>query len=317
MKFKLGDFVRFVDEKREGYITRIIDTLTVGVTDTDGFEIPVAISNLTTVHGHEANTASVYPVPEEVSITPESFKEDGIFLAVTEAQKGSPAVLFHVINQSSWQLLVSLTSHLKGRYKGEFAGIIPAFGQSRLYSANLADIDIWPSFTMQLLFHTGADRKPASPRVWEKKFRAKDFSAAKEKIDELNLAGWRIRIDEPTLHIDPQQLKESFFRGEDREETGMKRPPEEVDLHIENLRDDHHLLSAGEILAAQLSHVRHMLDAALVNRMPGIIFIHGVGNGTLRHELHRIISRHPQVRTFMDAQKQKFGYGATEVVFKV
>lgn len=317
MNFKLGDFVRFVDEKREGYITRMIDALTVGVTDTDGFEIPVAMSNLTTVHGHEANSASADSIREEVSIAPEAFKADGVFLTVTEAQKGSPAVLFHVLNQSSWQLLVSLTSQLKGRYKGEFAGIIPALGQSRVYSANLADIDIWPSFTIQLLFHTGADRKPGSPRVWEKKFRAKDFSAAKEKIEGLNLYGWRTRMDEPALHIDPQQLKESFFRGEDREETRMKQPPEEVDLHIENLRDDHHLLSAGEILAAQLSHVQHMLDAALVNRMPRIIFIHGVGNGTLRHELHRIVSRHPQVRTFMDAQKQKFGYGATEVVFKL
>ena len=54
MGFKLGDFVRFVDEKREGYVTRIIDAQTLGVTDTDGFEIPVAISNLTHVHGHQS-----------------------------------------------------------------------------------------------------------------------------------------------------------------------------------------------------------------------------------------------------------------------
>jgi hypothetical protein len=51
MKFKLGDFVRFVDEKREGYVTKIIDSQTLGVTDEDGFEIPVAVSNLTSVHG--------------------------------------------------------------------------------------------------------------------------------------------------------------------------------------------------------------------------------------------------------------------------
>ena len=41
MQFKLGDFVRFVDENIEGYITRIIDKDTIGVTDSNDFEIPV------------------------------------------------------------------------------------------------------------------------------------------------------------------------------------------------------------------------------------------------------------------------------------
>ena len=35
--FKLGDFVRFVDEKREGYITKIIDDLTENPVKVSGF----------------------------------------------------------------------------------------------------------------------------------------------------------------------------------------------------------------------------------------------------------------------------------------
>jgi dsDNA-specific endonuclease/ATPase MutS2 len=50
--------------------------------------------------------------------------------------------------------------------------------------------------------------------------------------------------------------------------------------------------------------------------MPSIVFIHGTGNGTLKNELHKFISKHPQVKTFMDAHKEKFGYGATEIFFK-
>ena len=53
--FKIGDYVRFIDEKREGYITKEINEATVGVTDSDGFEIPVAKSNLTYVYGHHSN----------------------------------------------------------------------------------------------------------------------------------------------------------------------------------------------------------------------------------------------------------------------
>jgi dsDNA-specific endonuclease/ATPase MutS2 len=50
--------------------------------------------------------------------------------------------------------------------------------------------------------------------------------------------------------------------------------------------------------------------------MQEITFIHGVGNGTLRHQIHKQLSQMAEQLTFKDAQKEKFGYGATKVVFK-
>ena len=52
MEYKLGEFVRFVDEKREGYITKIFDDVMIGVTGDDDFEIPVPANKVTRVHGH-------------------------------------------------------------------------------------------------------------------------------------------------------------------------------------------------------------------------------------------------------------------------
>ena len=124
-----------------------------------------------------------------------------------------------------------------------------------------------------------------------------------------------IRLDEPALVIDAQKLKESFFNVKE-EKPKVAKPAQEIDLHIEKLRDDHHFLSQSEILNEQLSAFKKTLDAAIVHQMPSIVIIHGVGNGTLRDQIHKTISKHPQVRTFMDAKKEKFGYGATEVIFK-
>ena len=42
MKFKIGDFVRFVDEPIEGHITSFLNNELLGVTDDTGFEIPVS-----------------------------------------------------------------------------------------------------------------------------------------------------------------------------------------------------------------------------------------------------------------------------------
>ena len=53
MKHKLGDFVRFVDEKMEGFVTRIINDDMIGVTGDDDFEIPVLASKVTSVHGYK------------------------------------------------------------------------------------------------------------------------------------------------------------------------------------------------------------------------------------------------------------------------
>lgn len=315
MDFKLGDFVRFVDEKREGYITRMIDSLTVGVTDTDGFEIPVAKSNLTYVHGHSSSNQAK-TIDQANPIVDEEFKDLGVFLAVAEDSKASAVVHFTLINSTSYQLLLSLKTDKKGIYHGEFASMISPKTSTQIYSANLGDLEIWPEFIFQAIYFTVGNVKPKEPLVLTKKFRAKDFNGAKKQVPEINKYAWLIQLDEPPPVIDPQKLKESFFRATN-EKQAVPKPSTTVDLHIEKLRTDYQFLSQSEIIDSQLSYFHQMLDAAIVNQMPSIIFIHGVGNGTLRHHIHKTISKHPQVRTFMDAQKEKFGFGATEVFFKV
>ena len=125
----------------------------------------------------------------------------------------------------------------------------------------------------------------------------------------------RRHLHKPELVIDPQKLKESFFKpaGEKAE---IVKPSAEVDLHIEKLRDDHLFLKGSEILGIQLAHFNKTLDAAIVHQLPEIVFIHGAGNGILRHELHKALSKNNKVQTFMDARKEKFGYGATKVMLK-
>ncbi|MET0572058.1 MAG: Smr/MutS family protein [Pedobacter agri] len=317
MKFKLGDFVRFVDEKREGYVTKIIDSQTLGVTDEDGFEIPVAISNLTSVYGHGVSAKEVdAPKPIEVNVPSISKIENGIYVAVATDQKAGNVVHFHLQNQSPNVLLISLTAEKKEKYSGLFHGIVESYQSSLIYSASLADLDIWPEFTFQILVFSKADVKPVDPLVIRKKFRAKDFSTEQKELPQSKSKGWLIRLDDLVpITIDAQKLKESFFKSPAEKRT-VEAPSKEIDLHIEKLRDDHHFLEADEILQIQLNHFQNALDAAVVHHFDKMVFIHGSGNGTLRDKIHKLISKNPHIKTYMDARKEKFGYGATEVVFK-
>lgn len=315
MKYKLGDFVRFVDEKMEGFVTRIIDDQMIGVTGDDDFEIPVLASKVTSVHGYKATGESA-KVDEHIQpVAAADFKTRGVHIGFFNDPKVNSVVHFYLINETSFQLLVSLTTEKDKQYKGEFAGLVAPNSAEKIYSAQLADLQLWPKFIFNVSFFTKHNIQPTKPLHIEEKFKAKDFSGSKKKLPLIDQNGWLMQLDEPELVIDAQKLKESFFKPAE-EKIVVEKPLSEVDLHIEKLRDDHLFLQSSEMLNIQLSWFHKALDAAIVHQLPEITFIHGAGNGTLRHELQRALSKHPKVQTFMDARKEKFGYGATKVMLK-
>lgn len=315
MKYKLGDFVRFVDEKMEGFVTRIIDDQMIGVTGEDDFEIPVLASKVTTVHGYEAPGSKKTAELDEQPVQTGDFKTNGVYIGVVNDAKANSVVHFYLINDSSFQLLVSLTTEKQSIFKGEFGGIAAPGTATKIYSAQLADLQLWPRLIFHIVYHSKHNTEPPAPLVVLEKFKAKDFSGSKKNIPVLNQAGWLIQLDEPEMVIDAQKLKESFFQSAD-EKAVVEKPRTEVDLHIEKLRDDYQFLNSGEILKVQLDTFHKALDAAIVHQLPEIIFIHGAGNGILRHEIHKLLGKHQKIQTFMDARKEKFGYGATKVLLK-
>ncbi|AMR32232.1 DNA mismatch repair protein MutS [Mucilaginibacter sp. PAMC 26640] len=314
MKYQLGDFVRFVDEKMEGYVTRIISDEMIGVTGEDDFEIPVLATKVTSVHGHsklvgdEESTA-------EVTLPIGEFKSKGIHIAVVADAKAGSIVHLHLLNETSYQLLASVSTEQNKQYKGEYAGIIEPGTTAKIYSAKLADLQLWPKLVFQVLYHTKQNQPVPNPLNIAEQFKAKDFSGAKKLVPVIKQQGWMIQLDEPELVIDAQKLKESFFKPAEEKQV-VAKPQQEVDLHIEKLRDDYQFLASSEILAIQLTNFKHALDAAIVHQMAEITFIHGAGNGILKHELHKLLSKNNKVQTFLDARKEKFGYGATKVMLK-
>ena len=98
MKYKLGDFVRFVDEKMEGYVTRIIDDQMIGVTTQDDFEIPVLASKVTTVYGFEPAGKLKESKADEPAVLSGDFVKSGVYLGVISDAKANNVVHFHLVN---------------------------------------------------------------------------------------------------------------------------------------------------------------------------------------------------------------------------
>ncbi len=121
------------------------------------------------------------------------------------------------------------------------------------------------------------------------------------------------KIDEPT--IDLTKLGNAGFRMYEAARIKDYLPPPRtvVDLHIEKLVDfpsDH---SPAEILEIQINEFEKYFELAVLHHLTSIIFIHGIGEGKLRNEIHERLSLKSKVKSYVNQYHHLYGYGATEV----
>ena len=135
------------------------------------------------------------------------------------------------------------------------------------------------------------------------------------KISPENIEGFEGQIKKKFSLAKSDTKKD---KGKDRKKPGERSKkkritPEEIDLHIEELIDDHTGLTNTEIVTIQLNYFRKCLDESILNNKRKIIFIHGVGKGTLKSEMDKILKTYENI-TFCDASYARYGFGATEVI---
>jgi dsDNA-specific endonuclease/ATPase MutS2 len=114
-------------------------------------------------------------------------------------------------------------------------------------------------------------------------------------------------INNPLLteKIAANPSKKSFFRKEKNEVVL------EVDLHINQLLKSVRGLDNYDMLNIQLDTAKGKIEFAISKRISKIVFIHGVGEGVLKTELHYLLNKYPV--KYYDASYKKYGLGATEV----
>lgn len=89
-------------------------------------------------------------------------------------------------------------------------------------------------------------------------------------------------------------------------------PKMEVDLHIHQLVKSTRGMSNYDILNIQMETAKRQLAFAMEKRIQKVVFIHGVGEGILKEELHYLFKKYDNLK-YYDADYQKYGLGATEV----
>ncbi|WP_198943171.1 Smr/MutS family protein [Polaribacter tangerinus] len=107
------------------------------------------------------------------------------------------------------------------------------------------------------------------------------------------------------LAASKNQPKKSLFKKQQKE-TIM-----EVDLHINQLVKSVKGMDNYDMLNLQLDTAKSKVEYAIKKKISKIVFIHGVGEGVLKGELHALLNKYPI--KYYDASYKKYGLGATEV----
>ncbi|NPA67816.1 MAG: DUF2027 domain-containing protein, partial [Chlorobi bacterium] len=90
----------------------------------------------------------------------------------------------------------------------------------------------------------------------------------------------------------------------------------EVDLHIHELLDDDSGMSDYEKLQYQLDVFRKEMKTAIKEGYRRIVFIHGVGSGSLKLKIRNELQQKYKQYKFQDASFREYGYGATMVLLR-
>ena len=114
-----------------------------------------------------------------------------------------------------------------------------------------------------------------------------------------------------------KKLQEAFdIKYANERATNQKRRGEfmEVDLHFHELVEDMSGLRDRTKLDIQLNHFERMMRIAAEQRIRKVIFIHGVGQGVLRHQIRSRLEMYYPECSVRDANPREYGSGATEVL---
>ncbi|MCD8296916.1 MAG: DUF2027 domain-containing protein [Prevotella sp.] len=353
---KIGDKVRFVSEKGGGVIAGFQGKNIVLVEDEDGFQIPTAIKDVVVIESdnyeirHDSNAESVKPEPvvEKPKAQPEPFYEDepeeregGDLLSVYVAYvpvdiKELIKTKFetYIVNDSNYYIHYTYLTADGAGWRMRFEGEIEPNTKVYLEEFEREVLNEMERISVQLIAYKRDKNfmlKPpvdAQIRIDTVKFYKLHTFQENEFFEQLALIYPIIENDKPVrpLVIDAKKLKQEMARkiASDTSKpvsvqparTRSKEEPVVVDLHSSALLDTTSGMTPADILNYQLGVFKKTMEQYKNKYGTKLIFIHGKGEGVLRHAiLHELNYRYKKC-PYQDASFREYGYGATQVTIK-
>jgi len=126
----------------------------------------------------------------------------------------------------------------------------------------------------------------------------------------------KIKTDNKSAPFDPELLK-MYMMGATNPGFSNKTTyiHDTIDLHLEEIHRGKSPIRPEDALFHQIEKFeKEMADAIAAGKFE-LRVVHGLGKGKLKAEIHRILDKHPNVRSYENDYHSRYGYGSTIIYF--
>lgn len=352
MKYKTGDKVRFLSSQGGGIVTRVVgDLVFVEIEDGFEIpvmpsELVVIDSDEPAARAFQRkgefaekrdatadapiSAVSLDQTSEKVIITntPKKYAKGVYLVFVPDNQDAylNGQLMVYLVNYTTHDLLFNLVlnQHPPG-FKPLARGTVAAGTAELIESLLYGQTDRWAHGVVQMILHTAAQTDipepisvgfscKASRLLKQENYNTNPFfDEAALVIPLIEMGSWPMSLNagDGISKALPQMPKANVAKPLINKYM-LSDGFAEVDLHIEKLREDHKSMDPVLILQAQLDQFKSCLESAIAAGLQRVVFIHGVGVGTLKTEIKKILRAYEFIE-FEDAPVNQYGIGATDV----
>jgi len=339
MKIKEGDRVKFLNDVGGGKVVKIIDKDTAVILNETGFEIPVLISELLPepemfVYNTEFKPSPVQSEnkkPEEKPVYTNQVDVNFIVAFVPEKKKkkNDSDLDVYIINDSNYFVFYNYAVQ-KGDLVESITGQTEPNMKEKIARYKTNQIDDTINITLQLIWFDKRRytlREPFSGQIKVKSTRFFKENAFTEN-DFFDEAALIIPVFEECAmqkaldNLDGNELeknkrdKDTPGKPVSEDNASKNKEVKEVDLHLHELLETESGMSDHDKLEYQMDIFHRELTAAVKENYKRIVFIHGVGKGSLRMKITKELQTKYKHYRFQDASFSEYGYGATMVILR-
>jgi hypothetical protein len=316
--FKVGEKVRLLHAKGEGIVLRLISPTKLEVLIDDFYEMEVAIGEVVKINAAE----SILRREGEEEDAPKKHKGVGPTLAPAPDLPASFVLYknqdldyeFWLVNQGRNELLFTMFIKVGNKFTSYNSGNVLPRENHFLGKQTPADFHMARTLYLQVLqFPRIEHPKPIPPLTFEINVKTDIFIKAPIRIPELNVEGWEFILEEKPVDVETRNDSDTEVRFVSQK---PPKPPKVVDLHLNKIVSNTLGIDSHTMLRLQLEHFEKAITDAQAHRIDSMVFIHGIGNGTLKKEIHNRLMAFAFVKEYRLAEPMEYGNGATIVFFE-
>lgn len=339
MKYQVGDEILVLHSNEEGRIIEIMSDKMVLI-EVRGVKFPAYMDQIDFPYFKRFSEKKLFPaapkkiyidqIPKEKVQKNDSKEDEGVWLNIV------PKFSLDDFNDEVVEILKIYISN-KTRvgynfdYEQLFAGYadfalvssVPPFTDFYIHDIPFATVNdslsFFIDFSLTEPHKKKADHFETNIKIKPKQLFQKIESLKEESKPVINYSLFDVYPDkEEDNHVTIDILRNAGYKVYDvsKIKENIPKARSVVDLHIEKIIDRHSHLNNAEIIQIQLNEFEKWFELAQLNHLPSMIFIHGIGKGKLKTEIHELLKVKKGVKSFVNQYSDSYGYGATEVFFQ-